>query len=59
VTMVLIWCILFHEVNFLLKSAIKALTTGGLPTFIDVGNNFGAPARVEDNIMYQILLSTY
>nr|AAM74245.1 Putative protein similar to phosphatidylinositol glycan [Oryza sativa Japonica Group] len=32
---------------------LKALTTGGLPTFIDVGNSFGAPAIVEDNIMHQ------
>lgn len=28
---------------------MKGLTTGGLPTFIDVGNSFGAPAIVEDN----------
>ncbi|KAK3160010.1 hypothetical protein QOZ80_1BG0054120 [Eleusine coracana subsp. coracana] len=34
---------------------LKALTTGGLPTFIDVGNSFGAPAIVEDNIMYQLV----
>ncbi|KAF8724064.1 hypothetical protein HU200_021077 [Digitaria exilis] len=33
---------------------LKALTTGGLPTFIDVGNSFGAPAIVEDNIMHQV-----
>lgn len=33
---------------------LKALTTGGLPTFIDVGNSFGAPAIVEDNIMHQL-----
>ncbi|KAK9103043.1 hypothetical protein Sjap_020297 [Stephania japonica] len=31
------------------------LTTGGLPTFIDVGNSFGAPAIVEDNLMYQLV----
>ncbi|VAI28622.1 unnamed protein product [Triticum turgidum subsp. durum] len=34
---------------------LKALTTGGLPTFIDVGNSFGAPAIVEDNIMHQLI----
>ncbi|XP_051185287.1 uncharacterized protein [Lolium perenne] len=36
---------------------LKALTTGGLPTFIDVGNSFGAPAIVEDNIMHQLAKS--
>jgi phosphatidylinositol glycan class O len=36
---------------------LKALTTGGLPTFIDVGNSFGAPAIVEDNIMHQVHLT--
>jgi len=25
------------------------LITGGLPTFVDVGNSFGAPAIVEDS----------
>lgn len=35
----------------------QALTTGGLPTFIDVGNSFGAPAIVEDNIMHQVHLT--
>ncbi|XP_015691140.1 GPI ethanolamine phosphate transferase 3 isoform X2 [Oryza brachyantha] len=34
---------------------LKALTTGGLPTFIDVGNSFGAPAIAEDNIMHQFI----
>ncbi|KAK8589694.1 hypothetical protein V6N12_024085 [Hibiscus sabdariffa] len=34
--------------------AIKGLTTGALPTFIDVGNSFGAPAIVEDNFIKQI-----
>jgi hypothetical protein len=37
------------------KINAQALTTGGLPTFIDVGNSFGAPAIVEDNIMHQVL----
>ncbi|CAK9165920.1 unnamed protein product [Ilex paraguariensis] len=34
---------------------LKGLTTGGLPTFIDVGNSFGAPAIIEDNIVYQLV----
>lgn len=33
---------------------LKGLTTGSLPTFIDVGNSFGAPAIVEDNIIHQL-----
>lgn len=33
---------------------LKGLTTGGLPTFIDVGNSFGAPAIIEDNLLYQL-----
>eukprot|EP00963_Diacronema_lutheri_P010090 scaffold956_cov389-Pavlova_lutheri.AAC.8 len=34
---------------------LKALTTGGLPTFIDFSQSFGAPAIQEDNILYQLL----
>ncbi|WOG90976.1 hypothetical protein DCAR_0310223 [Daucus carota subsp. sativus] len=34
---------------------MKGLTTGGLPTFIDVGNSFGAPAIVEDNLIHQLV----
>lgn len=34
---------------------LKGLTTGGLPTFIDVGNSFGAPAITEDNLIYQLI----
>lgn len=34
---------------------LKGLTTGGLPTFIDVGNSFGAPAIVEDNFIQQLV----
>ncbi|XP_041007365.1 GPI ethanolamine phosphate transferase 3 isoform X2 [Juglans microcarpa x Juglans regia] len=34
---------------------LKGLTTGGLPTFIDVGNSFGAPAIVEDNFIHQLV----
>ncbi|KAL2338851.1 hypothetical protein Fmac_013297 [Flemingia macrophylla] len=33
---------------------LKGLTTGGLPTFVDVGNSFGAPAIVEDNFVNQV-----
>ncbi|PKA63040.1 hypothetical protein AXF42_Ash007836 [Apostasia shenzhenica] len=39
------------KVNFTL---LVGLTTGGLPTFIDVGNSFGAPAIVEDNLILQV-----
>lgn len=34
---------------------LKGLTTGGLPTFIDVGNSFGAPAIIEDNLIHQMV----
>lgn len=34
---------------------LKGLTTGGLPTFIDVGNSFGAPAIIEDNLINQLV----
>ncbi|CAH2072540.1 unnamed protein product [Thlaspi arvense] len=36
---------------------LKGLTTGGLPTFIDVGNSFGAPVIVEDNFINQLVLN--
>ncbi|KAL1372883.1 GPI ethanolamine phosphate transferase 3 isoform X1 [Arachis hypogaea] len=36
---------------------LKGLTTGGLPTFVDVGNSFGAPAIVEDNFLNQLVQS--
>ncbi|KDP43914.1 hypothetical protein JCGZ_20924 [Jatropha curcas] len=36
---------------------LKGLTTGGLPTFIDVGNSFGAPAIVEDNFIHQLVIN--
>ncbi|KAJ8769948.1 hypothetical protein K2173_009030 [Erythroxylum novogranatense] len=36
---------------------LKGLTTGGLPTFIDVGNSFGAPAIIEDNFIQQMVLN--
>nr|XP_015094538.2 GPI ethanolamine phosphate transferase 3 isoform X2 [Vicugna pacos] len=34
---------------------LKALTTGSLPTFIDVGNNFASYAIVEDNLIKQFV----
>ncbi|XP_076906636.1 GPI ethanolamine phosphate transferase 3-like [Bidens hawaiensis] len=34
---------------------LKGLTTGGLPTFIDIGNSFGAPAIAEDNLIHQLV----
>ncbi|CAH8358684.1 unnamed protein product [Eruca vesicaria subsp. sativa] len=36
---------------------LKGLTTGGLPTFVDVGNSFGAPAIFEDNFINQLVLN--
>ncbi|XP_077593400.1 GPI ethanolamine phosphate transferase 3, catalytic subunit [Stigmatopora nigra] len=32
---------------------IKGLTTGSLPTFVDVGNNFASSAVLEDNLIHQ------
>ncbi|KAJ7062944.1 hypothetical protein C8F01DRAFT_1135815 [Mycena amicta] len=37
---------------------IKALTTGSLPTFIDIGNNFGGSAIAEDSIIKQLRLAS-
>ncbi|KAJ7773362.1 hypothetical protein B0H16DRAFT_1409433 [Mycena metata] len=36
---------------------IKALTTGSLPTFVDIGNNFGGSSIAEDSIMEQLNLA--
>ncbi|KAJ7472151.1 hypothetical protein FB451DRAFT_1351832 [Mycena latifolia] len=36
---------------------IKALTTGSLPTFVDIGNNFGGSSIAEDSIMKQLRLT--
>ncbi|XP_035632034.2 GPI ethanolamine phosphate transferase 3 [Oncorhynchus keta] len=33
---------------------IKGFTTGSLPTFIDVGNNFASSAILEDNLVHQL-----
>ena len=35
------------------QQRLKGLLTGGLPTFIEVGNSFGASELVEDNIIAQ------
>jgi len=32
---------------------LKALTTGSLPTFVDVSNNFDSSEIAEDNIIHQ------
>ncbi|XP_069780362.1 GPI ethanolamine phosphate transferase 3 isoform X2 [Narcine bancroftii] len=34
---------------------IKGLTTGTLPTFMDVGSNFASPAIEEDNLIQQLV----
>lgn len=34
---------------------LKGMTTGGLPTFVDVGNSFGAPSITEDNLIHQLV----
>jgi len=33
---------------------IKGLTTGSLPTFVDIGNNFGGSSIAEDSIVKQL-----
>lgn len=33
---------------------IKGLTTGSLPTFVDIGESFGGSAIVEDSLLHQI-----
>ncbi|KAI8565927.1 hypothetical protein RHMOL_Rhmol03G0298800 [Rhododendron molle] len=43
------------EDSLFLYHALLGLTTGGLPTFIDVGNSFGAPAILEDNLISQLV----
>lgn len=34
---------------------LKALTTGSLPTFIDIGSNFAGTAILEDNWIDEII----
>lgn len=36
---------------------IKGLTTGSLPTFVDIGNNFGGSSIMEDSILRQLKTS--
>jgi phosphatidylinositol glycan class O len=36
---------------------IKGLTTGSLPTFIDMGSNFGGSSIEEDSLIKQLLLA--
>nr|XP_061837060.1 GPI ethanolamine phosphate transferase 3 [Nerophis lumbriciformis] len=33
---------------------IKGFTTGSLPTFVDIGNNFASSAILEDNLIHQL-----
>lgn len=33
---------------------LKGMTTGSLPTFIDIGSNFASPEINEDNIIDQV-----
>lgn len=33
---------------------LKGITTGSLPTFIDIGSNFATPEINEDNIIDQV-----
>jgi len=37
-----------REYKIILLAYWQGLTTSGLPTFVDIGNSFGAPAIVED-----------
>ena len=37
---------------------LKGLTTGSLPTFIDLSSNFGSYAITEDNIIEQVKTNT-
>ena len=41
------------DVPTITMSRVKALLTGGLPTFIDIGSSFSASAVSEDNILLQ------
>ena len=36
---------------------IKGLTTGSLPTFVDIGNNFGGSSIAEDSILKQLKMA--
>ncbi|MCO5589399.1 hypothetical protein L7F22_043366 [Adiantum nelumboides] len=45
---------MLEDEGCLIVSFLQGLTTGSLPTFIDVGNSFGASVIVEDNIISQL-----
>lgn len=47
---------IFHIISMSFLENFQGLTTGGLPTFIDVGNSFGAPAIIEDNLIHQVFI---
>lgn len=36
---------------------IKGITTGSLPTFVDIGNNFGGSSIEEDSLMKQLKIA--
>jgi len=36
---------------------IKGITTGSLPTFVDIGNNFGGSSIAEDSILKQLKMT--
>jgi phosphatidylinositol glycan class O len=36
---------------------IKGITTGSLPTFVDIGNNFGGSSITEDSIIKQLRMA--
>jgi phosphatidylinositol glycan class O len=36
---------------------IKGITTGSLPTFVDIGNNFGGSSIAEDSILKQLKMA--
>jgi phosphatidylinositol glycan class O len=36
---------------------IKGITTGSLPTFIDIGNNFGGSSIAEDSLLKQLKMA--
>ncbi|EXC47606.1 hypothetical protein L484_001472 [Morus notabilis] len=44
-----------HPTDIVASLGFQGITTGGLPTFIDVGNSFGAPAITEDNLLHQLV----
>lgn len=51
---------MLHVLHILVSSLfvimqLQGLTTGGLPTFVDIGHSFGAPAIVEDNLISQVV----